>query len=170
GYEEGARDYPTGTAADALVRRVARLAPRLASLVGRRGREWVIFSGRTFLYPPGTGLSWHTDGSIYSGAWTFYAHPRWNAVWGGELMIARTRRTVHRRGDAPHFDNRRETEGLDEIGAGTYITPKPNRLVVMAASAPHMINRVNTAAGTNARCAVAGFFVRPSSLPGKRPK
>ncbi len=168
GHDEGARVYPTGTAADALLRRVARLAPRLAPLVGRRGRDWVIFTGRTFLYPPGTGLSWHSDGSVYSGAWAFYAHPRWNAVWGGELMIARTRRSAHRRGDAPHLDNRRENEVLDEIGAGTYITPKPNRLVVIAGSTPHMINRVHTAAGTNARCTIAGFFVRASALPASR--
>jgi len=70
--------------------------------------------------------------------------------------------------DAPHLDNRRENEVLDEIGAGTYLTPKPNRLVVMAGSTPHMINRVHAAAGTNARCAVAGFFVRASALPASR--
>ena len=88
-------------------------------------------------------------------------------MWGGELMIARTHRLVHRRGDAPHLDNRRENEILDEIGAGAYITAKPNRLVI-AGSTPHMINRVHAAAGANARCAVAGFFVRASALPASR--
>jgi hypothetical protein len=58
---------------------------------------------------------------------------------GGELLLARTRRPVHRRRDAPHLDNRRESEVLDEIGVGTYITPKPQinyaSLVTVAAAA-----------------------------------
>lgn len=47
------------------------------------------------------------------------------------------------------------------MGCGNFIMPKPNRLVILGA-APHMVTRVNAAAGASVRASAAGFFLRPS--------
>jgi Rps23 Pro-64 3,4-dihydroxylase Tpa1-like proline 4-hydroxylase len=154
----------------------------MTELVGKRGVDFDGISACTYLYPQGTGLSWHVDvPRLYTGAYIFYAHPTWNCQWGGELFVADesgrpqeldqgTVTLLRREGTqlrpttvrVPAFlDNERENAELGRIGMGRYIAPKPNRLVVIASGNPHMINRVNPAAGSHVRCSVSGFFHRP---------
>jgi Rps23 Pro-64 3,4-dihydroxylase Tpa1-like proline 4-hydroxylase len=52
---------------------------------------------------------------------------------------------------------------LSKLGAGRFIAPKPNRLVVIAGGTCHRISPVTTSAGDHVRCTVAGFFHRPLS-------
>ena len=52
---------------------------------------------------------------------------------------------------------------LGKLGMGQYISPKPNRLVVIAGGNPHMINKVSPSAGDHGRCTIAGFFHCPSA-------
>ena len=48
-----------------------------------------------------------------------------------------------------------------ESGMGHFIMPKPNRLVVMKTGNPHMINKVQPAAGDHVRASVTLFLIRP---------
>jgi Rps23 Pro-64 3,4-dihydroxylase Tpa1-like proline 4-hydroxylase len=105
-------------------------------------------------------LSWHRDDSeLYAGAFIYYAHPHWNAHWGGELLIA----------DVPddldimayRFENEPYSEQLLEHGAGRFVMPKSNRLVILG-GAPHAVAPVSAAAGQNVRASVSGFFLRES--------
>jgi hypothetical protein len=154
-----------------LVDRAADFAPLVA--------DWRSLDARTYLYPRGSGLGWHNDPEPYRGAWIFYAHPRWSAQWGGELMIAheslrgqallpRAKQFALENGQlvgAPpvpmdnHLDNSQEDALLAEPGVGRFVLPRPNRLVVLASGVPHRINRVSDDAGDRVRCSVAGFFV-----------
>jgi hypothetical protein len=128
------------------------------------GEDWSRVSARPYVYPKETGLSWHVDDSDhYAGAFIYYAHPYWNAHWGGELLLAEMMEESEEEGEMPIMAHRFETETYSErlmdVGSGTFIMPKPNRLVLLS-GAPHMVARISPAAGASVRASVSGFFLR----------
>jgi hypothetical protein len=179
----GGRVYPTHTGLDRLLEALGGQLDQLTGLIGKLGADFDNFSARSFLYPEGTGLSWHEDAVGYTGGYVYYAHPEWNVQWGGELMIAdesarpgeseSDRVVVLTRQDGalkltkiripPFLDNTSQNAAIGARGLGTYIAPKPNRLVVIGGGNPHMINKVSAAAGDRVRCTIAGFFTLPRS-------
>jgi len=149
--------FPSGTALDHVLGAVLGHAESFAPVVGT---DWAHVTARTYVYPAGSALSWHGDDTAhYTGAFIYYAHPHWNAHWGGELLLA----DVDPADDLPimahRFDDEAYSEALLEMGEGRFIMPKPNRLVVLG-SAPHMVTPVRAAAGANVRASVSGFFLR----------
>jgi hypothetical protein len=180
---KGARAYPTRLAIDILIGKLLDMRDEIVDLVGISGTDYVAINARACLYPVGSALSWHTDPSPYSGAFTYYAHPKWNATWGGELIVADestanedlgAKRTTAIVMDGAHvvgmrqvltppaLDHDRENEVLCESGCGDFIVSKPNRLVLMKPAIPHRIARVDACAGENVRCSISGCFVPPS--------
>lgn len=177
----GERVYPTHTGLDRLLEALGGQLDQLAGLIGKLDVDFDNISARSFLYPEGTGLSWHEDAVGYTGGYVFYAHPEWNVQWGGELLVAdeagrprepeSDRVVVLTRQEGglkltkvripPFLDNRSQDAALGQRGLGAYIAPKPNRLVVIAAGNAHMINKVSAAAGDHVRCTIAGFFLMP---------
>lgn len=130
--------------------------PAIAEMIGD---EWEKICARPYVYPQGTGLSWHKDDSeLYAGAFIYYVHPYWNAHWGGELLVAED---VDDSLDimAYRFENEEYSQKILESGSGRYIMPKPNRLVLLA-GAPHSVVPVSPSAGENVRASVSGFFLR----------
>jgi len=121
---------------------------------------WDRITVRSYLYPRGTKLSWHNDLG-YCGAAIFYVHPEWASTWGGELLLART--PPANSVAPPHLDHREEDRFLSTYGMGTYITCKPNRLVLTRAGVWHSINRVDDDAGDHCRASVVGFFKEGAS-------
>lgn len=116
--------------------------------------EWEEISMRAYLYPRGTKLSWHND-TGYEGAVIMYVHPYWGSTWGGELMIAQTPEGGP---TLPHIDHRHEDQFLAAMGAGYYVTAKPNRVVLQRANVWHQINRIDDDAGDHVRAALVGFY------------
>jgi hypothetical protein len=161
--------YPSHTAMDLLLESLLAHLGIFEPWVGQEGQEWTTLTACSYLYPPGSGLSWHHD-RFYSGAYTFYAHPQWNSDWGGELMIAdpacrnwstpkvEVLGAEQRRSLPAALDNRAESERLMNPGVGSFVLPKPNRLVLLAGGVYHRINPVSPAAGHHLRCSVSGFF------------
>jgi Rps23 Pro-64 3,4-dihydroxylase Tpa1-like proline 4-hydroxylase len=155
------------TAIDHVVEALLRRPELYAGLVRD---DWANISARPYVYPHDTGLSWHVDDhELYAGAFIYYAHPRWDAHWGGELLIAELAPSDENEDEEeddelPIMGYRFETEAYSErlldIGCGNFVMPKPNRLVLLA-GAPHMIARVSPAAGHNVRASVSGFFLAP---------
>ncbi len=133
---------------------------------GLIGEDWDRISARPYVYPRETGLSWHVDDhALYAGAFVYYAHPHWNAHWGGELLIAENDpETDAEEGALPIMGYRFETESYSErlldVGCGSFVMPRPNRLVLLA-GAPHMVARIVPAAGAAVRASISGFFLRP---------
>ena len=126
--------------------------------------DWDRISVRPYVYSQGTGLSWHVDDhQLFAGAFVYYAHPHWNAHWGGELLVG----DVESESDDElqvmgyRFETEPYSERLLEPGLGSFVMPKPNRLVLLS-GAPHMIARVHPAAGASVRASVSGFFLRTS--------
>ncbi|HZH79611.1 MAG TPA: 2OG-Fe(II) oxygenase [Archangium sp.] len=169
--------YPTHKPIDPLLEAVKALATEHQAMLGQGGEDWLLFSAAPWIYPTGSGLSWHCDdGKLYTGAFIYYAHPEWNVQWGGELLIAdESAKGAGKLGDeggtGPRrqhvFDNKEENEQLLRgNGLGTFIIPRPNRLVFLARDYPHMVAKVSPAAGNRVRASVAGFFIRPEFLFG----
>lgn len=152
----GGRDYdstncPFGNYVDLANMMFTNVAKAHPSLVP----TWSRITIRSYLYPRGTKLSWHNDLG-YEGAAIYYVHPEWCSTWGGELMLARTPPETDI--GSPHLDHRHEDRFLATYGVGTYITCKPNRLVLTRPGVWHSINRVDADAGDHCRASVVGFF------------
>lgn len=133
---------------------------------------WNVLTFNSTIFPPGTGLGWHADGG-HSAAFIYYAHPQWRDSWGGELLLDGSTASndlveanfdpVPRPGSS-HQDLYRNVSGafVASGGYGTFIEPKPNRLVVLASGVRHTVKKVEMTAGEAFRAAVSGFF---SDLP-----
>lgn len=158
--------FPSGDPIDFVLQRLIDEQPRLTPWVGPAVLEWAVLTAASWLYPAGSALSWHSDGAMYSAAFSFYLHPAWDAHWGGELVIAdpsaRNQRELVVGDYSERFDRSRLATTIAGVGIGHSIVPKPNRLVVVAGGHPHKIARVE--AGHAVRASISGFYVRARSL------
>jgi hypothetical protein len=156
--------YPTDSAMDELVSWIADRRADIARVVGTAGADWTRLSFTPWIYPVGSGLSLHQDGSSYSGAYAYFAHQEWRLYWGGHLLVLdpRTRSRMTSRGEiGPAFlDDRQESLRAFDPGFALTIFPKPNRIVFLSPTALHLLTRVDANAGQAVRLSVAGFFHR----------
>jgi hypothetical protein len=129
--------YPSGCAVDLLIAKLGESLRAYRRLIGAPGASWKHATATTYAYPPNTSLDWHTDGSVYKGAFTYYCHDYWKPQWGGELLIA---------------------EKKSPRGLGVYVLPTPNRLVVLRGGTAHKVAKVSLLAGEHFRLTVSGFF------------
>ena len=171
GHSVSSKDYrllnrPLGNPLDFVLEALLEIAQRHPDLVGTLGIDWSDITLRSYLYPRGSKLSWHDDTSGYSGAFSFYAHPKWGSTWGGELMVAETSSVEHIKASAqtgPYLDRGWEDKYVLAEGRGMFFSAKPNRLAIFSPGTYHAINRVDADAGDHARCSVSGFFVHSDS-------
>lgn len=171
--------YPTGTAVDALMEALVQQEERLRPALGRYGKDWDDFSASSSLYPSGTGLGWHRDAENNAGSFVYYVHPHWNVEWGGELLLGDVSQLSIPASEGPffnpaptgladdgpswlnsHLENERASQTLLAAGTGSFVMPKPNRLVVIRGGLPHKISKVSPAAGAHLRASLTGFFKR----------
>jgi hypothetical protein len=164
--------YPSGKNIDLFIEQLVSLLPEVADLVGNSKNDWNSFSVIPWVYPSGTGLSLHCDAGGYSGAYTYFAHPSWNIHWGGHLLILdpetdvpKTFVNVHDVMEYSHswLSDELENEKIWEPGFALCILPKPNRITFISSNTYHLISRVDSNAGSNARISIAGFFNEPKS-------
>lgn len=152
----GAR-YPTTSSVDVVIDAVRALAAKHPHVVGTEGTDWAGIFLSPWLYPVGSALSLHRDGGAYTGAFTFFAHPRWGVHWGGELLLLEANTTAlsqQAQGSTGWFHE----DQVDSLMA-TCVFPRPNRLVIVGPRRPHMITRVDVNAGDHVRTTLAGFFL-----------
>jgi Rps23 Pro-64 3,4-dihydroxylase Tpa1-like proline 4-hydroxylase len=135
-------------------------AAELPRWVGRRNEDWHYYSVRPAIYPRGASLSWHDDGKNRTGAFTYYVHSTWRARWGGELLVAGAPAVAPKEEPGELLLGRHHV--YDEAvlaDVGTFIAPKPNRLVILRKGVVHSVRQVDQAAGDNVRASLSGFFV-----------
>ncbi len=61
--------YPTNKTIDLFINELIASSADYSHLIGFKDRDWDFFYARPYLYPRGSGLSWHTDGKYkISGA------------------------------------------------------------------------------------------------------
>jgi 2OG-Fe(II) oxygenase superfamily len=136
--------YPSDCAIDSVVDRLVSKLALFERWVGRPQEHWRSMTARAFLYPQGTSLDWHEDGDAFTGAFTLYTHLEWRPAWGGELLISAI------------------SDLATKPDSGTFVCPRPNRLVIVRGGTPHKICRVSNLAGENIRQAISGFFDKRS--------
>ncbi|MDX1975663.1 MAG: GlcNAc-transferase family protein [Rickettsiales bacterium] len=168
------QSYPSNTPLDAFVRQLLAVQPHVGHFVGQESKDWDHVTVTSWLYPPGTSLSMHNDGSgVYTGAYVYYLNQSWRMHWGGLLLLldeGGNRKIFQHRlqQDEQEFYQRKwlnanDTDDLAmEEGIARCITPKKNRIVFIANSAYHMVTRVNESAGDEVRMSLAGFYNRKS--------
>ncbi len=127
------------------------------------------------VYMSGAELSWHRDGALGGGAYSFYVHNEWKHTWGGNLMVADSETKVQYHGPLDGtsledmigrdygFRSRTwdlSTESKDTLtpGHGRYFAPVPNRLMITTGETTHKVERVDLSAGENSRRSLTGFF------------
>jgi hypothetical protein len=150
--------YPTSSVVDEFIDAVRGLTAEHRDVVGTEGVDWAAIFLSPWLYPVGSALSLHRDGGDYSGAFTFFAHPRWGVHWGGELLLLDDDPS----GASPPSQGTTGWLEEDQVGRGLAmcVFPRPNRLVLVGPERPHMITRVDANAGDHVRTTLAGFFLR----------
>jgi hypothetical protein len=162
--------FPEGDEIDLFWRALQQISQESRHLIGEVGTGWIDCFARAYLYPAGSGLSWHNDRSGTAGAYVYYIHPEWNSQWGGELLVlddeprptpcvTRTLPSGGSKRIMPALDNELESAYINERGFGTFFLPKPNRLILMKSGVHHQIKKVEGAAGDHSRCSFAGFFL-----------
>jgi hypothetical protein len=147
-------------------------SPQVLSFLASCG-DWTQLSLQPYLYPAGSGLSWHLDGGNRAAAFIYYAHPHWHPAWGGELMIANgpsARDAAQIPADIRSFDRfygKFDVTGLLDGEGGKFVFPSPNRLVLLRGGTPHSIKKVEEEAGEAFRASIAGFFSAPEAAAAK---
>lgn len=157
-YTGEARRYPTFTSVDVLIDEILGMTAQYSNIVGTERNNWKALFLAPWIYPVGSALSRHVDGVRYSGAFTWFAHPRWGAHWGGELVVE----TADEGQDiSPELEPWVLEDGTDcGRGIATMVSPLPNRLVLIGGNRPHRIARVDANAGARVRSSIAGFFLQ----------
>lgn len=179
--ESAEAQHPTGAGVDLLIKALSQKASDLKEWIGEYPKEWNSFTALPMLYPRNTGLYWHRDSPKWTGSYTYYAHTIWNIEWGGALLIgdeslnqipddeygvflSKNKSAMGLKKElsfGAFLDNHDANELLMAKGMGTFIMPKPNRLVIIAKGNPHSVSKVLPAAGDHVRMSISGFFRRP---------
>jgi hypothetical protein len=170
-------EYPTQTVVDDVMKAIVDAGELFAPTIGRRSVDWEILSATPTILVAGQGHAWHRETDQHAGSWVYFAHREWNIEWGGELFVAHEKdipdgygpylhrlRPMENLPEPPawrsHLDNVDANELLMARGIGSYLEPKPNRLVVIKGGTPRSVAKVRPSAGRQVRASFGGFFVR----------
>jgi len=163
--ERDTKFFPSNTVLDPFIATLkAQALTDLTPWIGKPGAEWIAFTATPYIHPPGVGMSWHSDDVLYTGAFSYFCHPEWDAEYGGEFLIyddavepVAQAQWQNRRYDplsvpVPDTPHTRST-------GGRFIEPIPNRLIVIKRGLMHKVQRVSPLAGSHVRASVTGFFL-----------
>jgi len=137
--------------------------------------EHVGYSLRAYAYPVGSKNPWHDDMGTLTYA--YYLHRRWQINWDGSLLVIPKGEVVYNqtmklndettaldsysKQNTPMamFEQDKKYEEIIEYGRGFFVSPKPNRLVIINKNIVHGINRVDADAGDNIRLSLGGAIM-----------
>lgn len=130
------------------------------------------FAMRCHAYPVGGKNPWHFD--LGFSTYTYYLHKDWKVNWDSTLLILPKDSAVYKQvmdldENTVHYDIYNEMnspmemfeqnnkyDNIMDVGYGTFVLPKPNRLVLIKHDTIHGINRVDPDAGQNVRVTLTG--------------
>lgn len=130
------------------------------------------FAMRCHAYPSGSKNPWHFD--LGFSTYTYYLHKEWQVNWDSTLLIlpkgsATYNQTMEIMDGSVHYDSYNEInspmemfqqknkyDNIMDVGHGTFVMPKPNRLVLIKHDCVHGITRVDSDAGENIRVTLTG--------------
>ena len=112
---------------------------------------------RVYKQSRGSKLISHSDSPQYVGAGVYYCHSEWRSSWGGELFFPDISATEE---DVYNKTNISIDQKLQTLATGRYVSPKPNRMVLINSGVLHSTNRIDPDAGNNIRTSVSAFLLR----------
>lgn len=176
----GAKSLPASLADDSRWQALGRFAdaisalmpdPQVQRMVGAPEEDWDRFTVTSWMYPRGTGLSLHHDGTAgYRGAYVYFLNPEWDIHWGGLLLVFEGEANASFQANRPPpsqklahhrrkwIEHEAERAAVWEPGMSRCILPRANRLVLLHPETRHLVTRVDAAAGDRVRMSLAGFF------------
>jgi len=128
---------------------------------------------RCHAYPVGSKNPWHMD--LGATTYTYYLHKEWEINWDSTLLVL-PKGSVDFKQKMPLlpgtvqydsykdlvslelFEQKEKNRNLIEYGMGTFVSPKPNRLVLIKGGTVHGVTRVDPDAGQNMRVTLTGFY------------
>lgn len=139
------------------------------------------YSCRCYAYPVGGKNPWHDDMGFLTYA--YYLHKRWQINWDGTLLIIPKDEIQYDqlldvdeksvsydqytdlKTPMEMFEQADKYRNILDCGRGIFVSPKPNRLVIINKNVVHGINRVDADAGENIRLSLGGAIL-PSEYDG----
>ncbi len=128
---------------------------------------------RCHAYPANSKNPWHCDFGFTT--YTYYLHKKWQINWDSTLCILPLgtaqeysqwlelkEGTVHHdsykelNSPLEMFEQQRQFKPIMDVGLGTFVSPKPNRLILIQKNSIHGITRVDPDAGDNIRVTLTG--------------
>jgi hypothetical protein len=128
---------------------------------------------RCHAYPVGSKNPWHMD--LGATTYTYYLHKEWEINWDSTLLVL-PKGSVDFKQKMPLlpgtvqydsykdlislelFEQKEKNRNLIKYGMGTFVSPKPNRLVLIKGGTVHGVSRVDPDAGQNMRLTLTGFY------------
>jgi len=136
-------------------------------------KKYTDIAMRCHAYPVGSKNPWHMD--LGATTYTYYLHKEWEINWDSTLLVLPKGSVDFKQkmpllpGTVQHdsykdlvslelFEQKEKNKNLIEHGLGTFVSPKPNRLVLINGGTVHGITRVDPDAGQNMRVTLTGFY------------
>jgi len=136
-------------------------------------KDYTEIAMRCHAYPVGSKNPWHTD--LGYTTYTYYLHKHWQINWDSTLLVipkdAQVKyqqlltldsNSVHTDSYAKDnmpmemFEQHNKYKTLIEYGLGIFVSPKPNRLILINKGVIHGVTRVDSDAGENIRVSLTG--------------
>jgi hypothetical protein len=106
--------------------------------------------------------------------YTYYLHKHWEINWDSTLLVLPYDSIEYNQrmqllegtkqyddytdiGAMEMFEQSEKFKAILEYGRGTFVSPKPNRLIFINKGVVHGINKVDSDAGQNIRVSLTGF-------------
>ena len=144
---------PIGLGMDKIAVEFAK-AIEMSGFYGRQGENWEDVAFRVYKQARGSKLTCHSDSPQYVGAGVYYCHAEWKSSWGGELFFPDVASTSESDGEKRGLNDK-----IQHFATGKYISPKPNRMVLIRGGVLHSTNRIDPDAGNNVRTSVSAFLL-----------
>jgi len=128
-------------------------------------------------YPVNSKNPWHHD--LGFTTYSYYLHKHWQINWDGTLLVIPKSAQVEYQQQLTLLSNTVQNDSYTDIcpmemfeqadkvkniishGMGIFISPKPNRLVLINKGVLHGITRVDADAGENVRVTLTGMIEEP---------
>jgi hypothetical protein len=137
-------------------------------------KDYEEYAIRCHAYPVGGKNPWHHD--LGFTTYTYYLHKHWQINWDSTLLIVPYSSVEYIQRlqldpNTKHYDSyasfnspmemfqqREHYQSIIDYGMGMFVSPKPNRLILINKDVVHGITRVDSDAGDNVRLSFTGMI------------
>jgi Rps23 Pro-64 3,4-dihydroxylase Tpa1-like proline 4-hydroxylase len=146
-------------------------------------KDYKNFAMQCHAYPVNSKNPWHHD--LGFTTYTYYLHRHWQINWDGTLMIiplaagVKYQQELELLKNSVQYDSYKDVAPMEmfeqsskfqsiiDHGLGIFVSPKPNRLVLINKNVIHGITRVDPDAGQNSRVTLTGFIEESESAQNR---